>query len=245
MDKETKKAVRTLENKVNKAIKKHQLVEKGDKILIGLSGGVDSLVLLKTLVDRQRYYGINYDLIALHVKLTNISYKANRDALQRICDNYNVPLIWHEEKLNFNTLNSKKNICFTCSWHRRRILFNQAGKLGANKIALGHHRDDALETLLMNMIFHGSISSLPARLKMFKGKLTLIRPLIYVGKDTIHTYANASGLKNLTSPCPFANKSQRWQAIAQLLDQIQEINPAAKNNLMKSMGKIFEEYLPR
>ena len=245
MDREAKKAVRTTEYLINQAIRKHNLLEQGDKILIGLSGGIDSLVLLKTLAERRRYFDVQYELIAMHVRLTNISYTADRQALESFCKHYDVTLLWHEEEIKIDPKKAKKNPCFICSWHRRRILFHEAEKLGANKLALGHHRDDALETLLMNMIFHGSISSLPVRLRMFDGELTLIRPLLFLDKDIIQKYAWAYGIENLATPCPFAGKTHRRRAIAELLEQMEQIHPAAKKNLMRSMSKIFEEYLPR
>ncbi len=244
MDKDNRKILRRTEHLINQAVRKHKLIENNDHIVIGLSGGIDSMILLHTLAMRRRYYTEQYQLTAVHVQLTNISYQANKKHLEQFCHQYDVPLIWHEEKADINPQKVRKNPCFICSWNRRRILFQLTEKLGANKLALGHHRDDALETLLMNMIYHGSISSLPARLKMFNGNLILIRPLIYVGKEMLAAYAWINDINPQVKPCPFANRTNRRQSIAHLLTEMEKIHPAARNNLFRAMSHIYTEYLP-
>ncbi len=243
-DKQTRKTLRTVETLVNRALRLHSLVNDGDRILVGLSGGVDSLVLLRILAMRRKFWA-DFELAAMHVNIENIPYGVDRDYLQKICEEWDVGLLWHDEKITIEPGKGGKTPCFICSWNRRRILFSQAEKLGFNKLALGHHRDDALETLLMNVIYRGSFSSLPEKLSMFDGKLTLIRPLLYVPKDHIRTYARHYGLRDTVKTCPFANKTSRRNQITALLQQIKTIHPQGLDNLFRAMSNIFDGYLPK
>ena len=116
-------------------------------------------------------------------------------------------------------------------------------ELDCNKLALGHHRNDAVETLLLNMIYHGAISSLPYSLNMFEGQLTLIRPLMDLDERMLEEYAALNNLVKVEKSCPHENSTQR-DRIAQLIKQIEAIHGQAPYNMFKSMDKISTEYLP-
>ncbi len=242
-DKHTKKRLRTIDMQINRALRLHKLIEDGDKILVGLSGGVDSMVLLHALAMRRKYWA-DFKLSAMHVNLVNLPYQADRDYLQQFCDRLEVPLFWHEQSIVIEKDKGGKTPCFICSWNRRRILFKQAEALAYNKLALGHHRDDAIETFLMNMIYRGTLSSLPEKLRMFDGKLFLIRPILYLTKNDIEFYARHYDIRTSVKTCSFAGQTARRREISRIMNQMQQIHPRALDNVFRSMGRRFDEYLP-
>ena len=168
-----------ISRKVKKAIYDFGLINDGDKILIGLSGGKDSLALTELLAKQQKIAVPSFTIIATHVSLDNIPYQSDIEFLSDFCNKRNIE--FKHIKTHFEPANDKnkdeKTPCFFCSWSRRKALFDIAKKLSCNKIALGHHQDDIIETLLLNMIFQSSISTMPPMLKMKKFDITIIRPL--------------------------------------------------------------------
>jgi len=141
------------------------------------------------------------------------------------------------------TRNRKKSPCFVCSWYRRKELFKLSKELKCNKIALGHHMDDALETLFLNMIFHGSVSSLPEKLSMFNKRIELIRPLLHFTNEELGKYAFLKGFKSEEKTCNYANEVQRSR-IKELLQDIYCLNARARVNIFRAMSNIYTEYLP-
>ena len=168
-----------------KAFATYRLLEDNDYVLVGLSGGKDSLCLLEMLAKRAKIDKPKFRVEAIHVRMENISYETSTDYLQHFCDDLGVKL--HivttsfsptptNHNSEFSTLNSQfkqKPPCFLCSWHRRKQLFNLAQELGCNKIALGHHQDDLLHTCLMNLFYQGRFDTMPALLKMRKMPLAI------------------------------------------------------------------------
>lgn len=231
-----------LYKKVGYTIGKYQLMEADDRVMIGVSGGKDSLFLLEALANRRKYLPFKINLMACHVHIHEVGYKVNIEYLENFCKNLDVPFIL--EELSVNLLeNPKKAPCFVCSWHRRKKLFELTKKLGFNKLALGHHMDDALETLVMNMIYHGSMSSMPASLKMFDGRMYLIRPLIELANNDIAEYALQKGYPALESQCPYGDDTRR-DSVKSLINTMAAMNKHARKNMFRAMSNIFAEYLP-
>lgn len=188
------------ERKIQKLFRKgcaeYGLLEDGDRILIALSGGKDSLELVRLLAGQQRIYKPHISVEAAHVLMDNIPYETDRSYLSRFCENVGVKL--HILHTSFEEREgSKKPRCFLCSWARRKTLFSFATDNGFNKIALGHHQDDILVTLLMNMAFEGSIQTMPPRLTMEHYPVTVIRPLCLVPESLIAAVAETEGLTKL------------------------------------------------
>ena len=228
--------------KVQKAQKVHGFFSEGDKILMGVSGGKDSLLLLEVfgeLCSKRKY---NLEVTPVHIKIKNIGYNINFDAIHQICDHYHFKLKIIEADIDFDP-DHKKGPCFVCSWHRRKLLYATARELGCNKIALGHHMDDAVQTLLMNMIYHGSISSMPVSLSMFQGELEIIRPLLFVSEKEIIEYKNIRNFPELIKDCPYGSDTKR-NTMKELIEVLEKINPSAGLNIFRSMSKIFPAYLP-
>ena len=233
----------------NKALGQFQLIDEDDKILVGLSGGKDSLCLLEFLARRSKIRVPHFTVEALHVRIENIQYETDTTYLQHFCDSLGVPL--HIITTSFTTCfattpvaspTGKKPACFLCSWQRRKQLFNLAQELGCTKIALGHHQDDILHTALMNLTFQGQLSTMPAKLKMRKMPLTIIRPLCLCQEADIRQYAESRHYEKQLKTCPYEKDTNRT-AIQELLEHMQQLNPEARYSLwhaLEQAGKLTE-----
>ena len=226
---------RRLDRHFNKALRDHRLIDNGDRVLVALSGGKDSLFLLDRLAKRQTVFIPKYEVEAVHVRMTNISYESSTDYLQSFCEERGVRL--HVLTTSFDASTDKrKEPCFLCSWNRRKQIFELAQRDGFNKIALGHHMDDILHTTLMNLFFQGRFEGMPMSLKMEKMPLTLIRPLGLCHEADIQAYADAHGFQKQKTSCPYETETHR-AAIAQLYQQIERMNPEARYSIWHAIAK--------
>lgn len=237
-----KRKVKNIYSKVGQAVNKYGLISDGDRIMVGVSGGKDSMSLLATLATRRRFGKENYDLVAVHVDVENVPYAADTDFIAEFCSNNGVQFVCEHITVDFEK-DPAKSKCFVCSWHRRKRLFELTREYNCNKLALGHHLDDAVETLMINMCYHGSISSMPAKLQMFDGRVELIRPLILLTNNEIRQFANVMGFPQERAKCPFEDKTKRYQA-GEIIADMEKRFPYARHNIFKSMQKIFVDYLP-
>jgi tRNA 2-thiocytidine biosynthesis protein TtcA len=240
--KSCKKQFEKISRKVGKAIYEYDLIKDGDRVLVGLSGGKDSMILLEALADRRKHFPFDFQIDAIHVGAANIGYKMNTAYLDEFCKNLDVPLHLDEIEVDLN-VNPKKSACFICSWNRRKRIFEKSKKLNCNKIALGHHKDDAVQTVLLNMIFHGSFSSLPQKLSMFEGRINLIRPLLMIPETELTSYASIRTFEKQEKSCPYHGTTGR-ESIRELIRQMDKLNPNARRNIFRAMDNIHEEYLP-
>jgi len=229
--------------KLGTTLRDHRMIAEGDHILVALSGGKDSMILLEALAERRRAMPFDFSLSAAHIEATGIGYEIDRAKLSSFCEGLGVPLHYRTIEPDLDQ-DPSKAACFVCSWHRRKELFRLTRELKCNKLALGHHRVDAVETLLMNMIYHGSISSLPYSLKMFEGRMEMIRPLLDLEEGMLEEYARLNKLVKVEKSCLHEDQSQR-ESIRKLLSNIEELHPMGPYKVFKSMNKVFEEYLPR
>jgi tRNA(Ile)-lysidine synthase TilS/MesJ len=223
-------------------MRNHSMVVEGDRLLVGLSGGKDSMILLQALVERRNAVPFDFGIEVAHVEATGIGYHMDREKLSAFCENLGIPLHYRTIEPDLEK-DPSKNVCFVCSWHRRKVLFDLTRELDCNKLALGHHRNDAVETLLMNMIYHGSISSLPYTLEMFEGRIKLIRPLMDLDEGLLQEYADLNDLLKVEKSCPHEDQTRR-ENMADLIMEIEKLHGKGPYNMFKSMDKIFEEYLP-
>ena len=225
-----------LRHKFHKTAAEYNLIEEGDRILIAVSGGKDSLALLELMAARVKVLKPRFSIVAVHVVMTNIPYQTNTEYLVGFARNLGVEM--HIVETSFDaTGDTRKSPCFLCSWNRRKALFETAKSFGCNKIALGHHQDDVLVTLLMNMTFQGAFSTMPPALTMNKFDMTIIRPLCRIEEKEIQRLAE------LHDYCPHEHTSNRSR-MAELLATLEQINPEARYNLWGSMTNVQTELLP-
>jgi tRNA(Ile)-lysidine synthase TilS/MesJ len=239
---QSEKLFKKICRKMGTTMRDHSLICESDHVLVGLSGGKDSMILLESLAERLRALPFDFSLSAAHIEATGIGYEIDRKQLSAFCKNLDVPLHYRTIEPDLEK-DPSKPACFICSWHRRKELFDLTRELNCNKLALGHHWNDAIETLLMNMIYHGSISSLPYSLKMFEGRIHLIRPLMDLDEGMLDEYAELNSLVKVEKSCPHEDSTQR-ESIAQLIKQVENLHGKGPFNIFKAMNKIFEEYLP-
>ncbi len=228
--------------KVGTTMRDHALIREGDHVLVGLSGGKDSMILLQVLAERRSSVPFDFQISAAHIEARGIGYQIDRAGLRTFCADLEIPLHMRSIEPDLQE-DPAKAACFICSWHRRKELFNLTKELNCNKLALGHHRNDAIETLLLNMIYHGSISSLPYSLEMFNGRLQLIRPLLDLDEAMLKEFANLSDLLKIEKHCPHEERTRR-EKISHLIRQIESFHGKGPYNIFRSMEKIFTEYLP-
>ena len=244
---ELSKLQNRLTKRFHKACADFSLIEEGDHILIGLSGGKDSLALVELLGKRAQIYVPRFRVTAVHVRVRERAYITDMSYLQSFCDAFNVPLIVCDTEIGEtpkaerqeSRAESRKDPCFLCSWYRRKVLFDTARELGCNKIAFGHHKDDIVETLMMNLIFEGKFSTIYPKLQMNKMPLQLIRPLCLIEEKDLKRYAELRGYVKQKQPCPFEKNSYRAD-IKQLITQLEQMNPNVRESMWGAIERTIK-----
>jgi len=230
---------RSVSKKVGRAIADYDMIQDGDKILVAVSGGKDSLVLLKLLSDRATFVPIKYEIVALHVDL---GYKCvHKETLQKFLREKGFSL----QIKSVDILKGRPRAeitCFWCSWNRRKALFEAAREHGCNKIAFGHHKDDIVQTVLMNLLFEGEVSGMSPKQDMFGGKVSLIRPLAYVEEPETEELARLAGFPVPHCACPNAKVTKR-AVVRDFINQLQDVCPSVKTNIFKSLQRVKKDYL--
>ena len=232
-----------LTKRFHKACADYGLITDGDHILIGLSGGKDSLALVELLGKRAQIHVPRFEVTAVHVRVKERDYHSDLSYLEDFCSRVRVPLIVKDTEIG-EAKGKDKDPCFLCSWYRRKVLFDVAQELGCNKIALGHHKDDLVETLLMNLVFQGSIGTIPPLLQMEKMPIQMIRPLCLIEEKDIAEYAERSGYEQQVKLCPLEKVSSRAY-MKELIKQLEKLNPNVRDSIFGAMENIKAEYLPK
>lgn len=241
---ESQKLEKKLFSHLNKAIREHGLIDDGDKILIGLSGGKDSLALVKLLGMKSKVSHPSFSVVALHVRMKEISYESSTEYLENFCKECGVEFVCCEAEIgtldndssDVSAKRKMKTPCFLCSWNRRKTLFTKAQELGCNKIALGHHRDDIIHTTLLNLFFQGQFATMPAKLQMRKMPLTIIRPFCLTDEADLKSYAKDNDFQKQNKLCPHEHESNRT-TMAEIFSQIEAINPEARYCVMHALSE--------
>lgn len=223
-----------LASPARRAIDKYRMIDDGDRIAVGLSGGKDSVTLLYILASLRRYYPKKFDLVAITVDL-GLKYDPNElSALKNLCSELEVE--YHVVKTDIYQIifeeRKESNPCSLCSKMRRGALANLAVELNCNKLALGHHADDLVETLLLSLFYEGRLSTFEPVTLLDRSKLTVIRPMIYIEEKNIRAFAKDK--PTLFNPCPTDKHTQR-EYVKQLIKKIQQDIPIAKDRMLSAI----------
>jgi len=228
-----------ISKRVGRAIMDYGMLSDGDKIAVAVSGGKDSLTLLRVLKDRQKFVPIKYEILAVHIDLGYPRSCAKK--LETYFKKLGVK--YHIEKVNVLKEAKRKDInCFWCSWNRRKALFKTAYRSGCTKVALGHHKDDIVETILLNLFFQGEISAMKPKQELFKGKIVIIRPLAYVEENMIRNFVKTGSFPLYDCICPNAESSNRTR-IGKMIKELEKVCPEVKTNIFRSLKRIKKDYL--
>ncbi len=229
---------------VGRGINRFSMIGPGDRVLIAVSGGKDSLALSLALAARKRWVPIDYELTALQVEWREYPLQQEeKDLIDAFYDRLGIPLRRVQASIAPATF-KKPFSCYTCSRNRKRILFDAAAEAGAARIAMGHHMDDIARTTLMNLFFRGEFSTMMPVQSFFGGKLTIIRPLCEVREAEVAKVATRLDLPSVPSRCPNADRNQRM-LMKEILRQASRVDRHAVTNLYGAAWRINGDYLPR
>jgi tRNA 2-thiocytidine biosynthesis protein TtcA len=239
-----KYAVRHLLKAVHRAIRQYGLINPGDGVLVAVSGGWDSLSLLNILLDLHRSRVLDCHLVAAHV-FPGWPPVSHPDSLRAYFDKLRVPFIVDESipLKDLDLIKEGKSICFQCARSRRQRLFQMAMENGCRKIAMAHHREDVLETLMINLFERGRASALVPFQELFGGQIAIVRPFYAVEERRIKAYARLTGLPLFNYQCLINSNSHRtyWKKHLQLLEQQR---PGAKASLFQAIHQREARFLP-
>ena len=234
-----------LAKKVTKAIADYSLVEDGDRVMVGLSGGKDSWALLQILDVLRRRAPIDFSLVAVTVDSGYDGYR--HDLIASTCEargwEYRIVHTEIGEAVD-DLLDASATPCSLCARMRRGVLYRIAGEVGATKIALGHHLDDFIETLLLNLFFAGSLKAMPARLVSDNGEHVVIRPLVGVTEGEARAYAKESDLPIIGCCCrACGDLSLQRQRVKKLIAELEVEHPEVKSSMIRALGNVAGRHL--
>jgi tRNA 2-thiocytidine biosynthesis protein TtcA len=229
---------------MGKALHTYGMIADGDRIAVGLSGGKDSWTLLWLLAERQTRVPVNYSLFPIHIDLgfggdgaARIEGYAHEMGWPIRIEHTDIGIVAHSEV-------NHENPCFLCARKRRQRLFEMADMLDCNKVALGHNKDDIIETLFLNMLYAGEMSTMLPNQPFFQGRLTVIRPLAYTDEDMVRRFSQQMDWPIVENPCPSAERSRR-AGVKSMLERLYQSNDKIKGNIFRAMRHIRADYLLR
>ena len=234
-----------LARKTTRAIVDFDMIEDGDRVMVGLSGGKDSWALMQVLDALRRRAPIDFSLVAVNVDSGYVDYK--HETIARTCEardwEYRIEHTKIGEIID-EKLDETATPCSLCARLRRGVLYRIASDVGATKIALGHHADDFIETLLLNLFFSGSLKAMPARLVSDDGQHVVIRPLVYVSEEEAREYTEQAELPVIGCCCPVCGDlSLQRQRMKRLLIDLEREHPGVKQSMLKALGNVGERHL--
>ncbi|MGE4400561.1 MAG: ATP-binding protein [Desulfobulbus sp.] len=243
---------RDVNRRIGRAMHDYGMLADADRVLVAVSGGMDSLILLAVLLHWRKKAPINYRLEAIHVDMESgddtpgpAACRIGEQVKRLELDLRILPAQYHPsvEEIAL-AVSGGQDLCFQCARSRRTQLFAYARDQGFNKLALGHHRDDIIETFLLNLTCAGNISTMSPLQSLFDGRLALIRPLAYLDKDEIHCLGQTLAFEPVRSACPLSEQTRR-RDIHQLAEQIYTQIPGAKEHIFAALGNVRTQYLLR
>ena len=234
-----------LAKKTTRALVDFQMLDDGDRVMVGLSGGKDSWALLQILDVLRKRAPINFSLVAVNVDSGYKEYK--HDVIARTCEargwEYRIEHTGIGEVIE-DILDADQTPCSLCARLRRGVLYRIANEVGATKIALGHHTDDFIETLLLNLFFAGALKAMPAKLVSDDGRHVVIRPLVYAGEDEARLYTKERELPIIGCCCPACGDlSLQRQRVKKLLAELEIEHAGVKQSMLKALGNVAPRHL--
>jgi len=231
--------------KTTTAIVEYKMIDDGDRVMIGLSGGKDSWALLQILDVLRQRAPIRFELVAVNVDSGYKEYK--HDLIAKTCEErgweYRIEHTAIGEVMD-DLLDANATPCSLCARLRRGVLYRIAKEVGANKIALGHHADDFIETLLLNLFFAGALKAMPAKLVSDDGVHVVVRPLVYVGEDEARAYTKECALPIIGCCCPACGDlSLQRQRTKRLLAELEREHSGVKQSMLKALGNVAPRHL--
>lgn len=227
---------------IGKAMHAYEMLSHGDHVLIAVSGGIDSLVLSWILDNWRLKAPIEYTITGVHLDMGFEEGQAH--LVEQKLLQLNIP--YHIETTDFGRkaleTEDGKSGCYHCAKQRRNRLFELAKKLGCNKIAFGHHKEDIIETFFLNLLYGGNISTMVPKQILFDGRLTIIRPLCFLEKKDIEAIGSLINMKAVQNPCPLAADSRR-EKVRVLLETLCKDEKAIKSNIFAALGNVKQDYL--
>jgi tRNA 2-thiocytidine biosynthesis protein TtcA len=233
---------REIRRLVGKAIHLYHLIEDGDRILVALSGGKDSVVMLNVLHERRARVPIHYELQVITIDL---GYEgSNFEPLKAYTKDLGYDLVLKKTQIGplAQSDDNRENPCFLCARLRRKVFFETARELGCNKVALGHNKDDIIETFLLNTFYRGEISTMIPHQVLFGGKLAIVRPLALLEEAKVRAYAGLRAFPEIHDRCPTRGTTRRGQ-IKGLLEELDKTDRRIKKNIFAALSNVKSEYL--
>jgi tRNA 2-thiocytidine biosynthesis protein TtcA len=231
-----------LNRKIGQAMHDYSMFSAGDNVLVAVSGGVDSLVLSGVLSMWQKKAPIRFNLTAQHIDHGFWRRDAAMLAPAVTIGRQLLPFGLTLETVAEREISDEARTCFLCARNRRSQLFDLAREQGYNKIALGHHKDDLIETFFLNAIYSGNISTMVPRQDLFGGTLAIVRPMAYLEKTDVEQLAGDLQLQPVKNLCPLSEDTRR-EKVRSLLQRFYEDEPSAKSSVFAALSNVRREYL--
>ena len=245
-DPQAQKRVEIFAKQVGRGIHRFGMIPPGERVLVGVSGGKDSLALCLALAERRRWLPREVDYRCEALCIDWREYPARAEDLQRLVgflDGLGIPCRVLQAHIYPRSYDKAFN-CYICSRNRKRILFGEAERLGIRTIALGHHRDDMIETTLMNLFFRGEFATMMPVQEFFGGRLRIIRPMCEVDDRAIRRLLKAVQLPSFDVDCPLHGQNRR-ELFRDIIRQASRVNRHVRNNLYRAPWHLNRDYLPR
>lgn len=227
---------------IGRAMHTYQMLTDGDKVLIAVSGGIDSLVLTWVLDHWRKKAPINYELLAVHLDM-GFGDKEPQLVKNQL-EKFNVPFLIEETSFGKEALEAEdgKSGCYHCARQRRNRLFELAREKGFSKLAFGHHKEDIIETFFINIFYSGNISTMVPRQDLFGGKLAIIRPFAFLEKKAIEEIGVEFDISPVANPCQLSEDSKR-ETVRDFLSSLYQKDETVKASIFTALSNVKTEYL--